>query len=111
MRDNLRIQDMVARTAGVSLRDTVKVLRSLYVVSRVECEDDLANELQKVLVDSAEVNGYPARLQDHPGLENSKACDESHERICEVYSRSARDAAFKLLNCPFEELRIEQEKR
>ena len=40
-RSSLRIQDIVARTARVNLRDTVKVLRALSMVFHVVGDNDI----------------------------------------------------------------------
>lgn len=107
MIDNLRIQDIVARTAGTSLRDTVKCLRALSSTARVLGEERLAAELDAVLLNSAQVNGHIARLQEHPGIMNSRACDEASDLIKQHYSRPTREAAFRLLDCPFESAKVE----
>lgn len=106
MIDHLRIQDIVARTAGVSLRDSVKCLRSLSTVSRVIGEDSLADELDAILLRSAEANGHISKLQDLPGTLNTKACDEANDLIKDRVCRSKREMAFRLLDCPYEEAKV-----
>lgn len=109
MIDHLRIQDIVARTAGVSLRDTVKCLRSLSTVSRLIGDDRLADELDSILMRSAEVNGHISKLQDRPGKLNSQACDEASDLIQNRICRSKREMAFRLLDCPYEEAKVSEE--
>ena len=106
MIEHLRIQDIVARTAGVSLRDTVKCLRSLSMVSRQLGEEYLANELDLILTKSAEVNGHISKLQDLPGTLNSQACDKANKLLERSTSRTKREIAFRLLDCPFEKAKV-----
>lgn len=106
MIEHLRMQDVVARTAGVSLRDTVKCLRSLSMVSRLLGEEALAHELDQVLIKSAEVNGHISKLQDRPGTLNSQACDKANDFLNHRTIRSEREMAFRLLDCPFEQAKV-----
>lgn len=109
MIDHLRIQDIVARNAGVSLRDSVKCLRSLSTLSRLIGEERLADELDRVLMRSAEVNGHISKLQDHPGALNSKACDVANDLIKDNICNSKREMAFRLLDCPYEKAKVNKE--
>lgn len=80
---NLRIQDIVARTSGVSLRNTVRVLRALCVVSAAEDEHGVHDSLLRILQESAQHDGDSSPLNERPGFINTEATESSYERMLE----------------------------
>lgn len=79
-----RLQDITAKTAGVNLRDTVRVLRALVIILALDEQDDLATTLSELLAESARLALAPAPLHSKPGQREIDACNEMFERLLEL---------------------------
>lgn len=85
VRETPRIQDAVAKTASVSLRSTVSVLRALAMVAEEMGRKELARELNSALVDSTNNGGCPAVLHAKPDLGAIKACNRIYAALREKH--------------------------
>ena len=84
---HLRLQDIVARTSHVSLRDTVRVLRALALVSATF--DDVSmgkvtKGLIPLLFTGAACGGEIDVLHSKPAIKEVEACNEAFDRLVEV---------------------------
>lgn len=80
--NQLRIQDIVAKVAGVGLKDTVRVLRALGIVSYyIDGEYDEWDRLNYLLARGAIFSGEPAPLHSSPDDESIEACEKAFEFI------------------------------
>ena len=83
-----RVQDTVARIAGVSLQDTVSVLNAIYLVSKeleregLEGYHSLRILLEEKLTESAVGwNGRIKGLREVPGRYDVMECNRLYEKI------------------------------
>lgn len=74
---HLRVQDLVAKVAGVSLNDTVRVLRALSVVLPEMDEPGCASRIQKLLSYRGDV--------EKPTQAEARACTAAYLTITEKY--------------------------
>lgn len=85
----VRIQDIVAKSAGVNLEHTVKVLTTLVMVADALGEHALSNSLYLLLKDSARVDGVPAKLKSVPGIRDGNYCEDFYDVMYEVFGADA----------------------
>lgn len=92
LNNNLRLQDIVARTSGVSLKDTVKVLRGLDMVLASLGHSQLDSEmietsvtLTRLLKESANVSGVSMPLHTKPRAEQVKACNQAYKAVTSLH--------------------------
>jgi|PlaIllAssembly_1097288.scaffolds.fasta_scaffold541237_2 hypothetical protein len=98
---NLRLQDIVARTARVNLRDTVRVLRALGMVGYVLGERNLVARLNTLLTESARIGTFPAPLHSKPDALAITACDDAFDLVWDEYGDDILDSLFELSADPY----------
>jgi len=85
----VRLQDIVAKSTGVNLEHTVKVLTGLVMVAEALGEHALSNSLHLMLKDSARVDGHSARLKSIPGFKDGNYCEDLYDVMYEIYGAEA----------------------
>jgi hypothetical protein len=109
----LRIQDIVAKTAGVSLKNTTRVLRTLAGVLDVLEEGDAAATLEQYLIRSAHYDLMAAPLHSKPCQKAIVACESISDRIEDEMGREWKYAIHELYRDPYYEVAMDcqREKR
>ena len=102
----VRVQDIVAKMAGISLRDTVKVLRSLVIVLEAKGSSSAADDLVHLLARSAYYGDRPAVLHSKPDHGAVEACNEFYAMLVAEYGEAALQSITKLLNDPIFDSKI-----
>jgi len=72
---HMRVQDIVARVAGVNLKDTVKVIRTLHLFMQALGEEDAEAVLSHYIDAGSFVNGEEAPMHEKPGAGEVAACE------------------------------------
>ena len=98
---NLRIQDVVARAAGVNLRETVRVMRTLALVAPMIGEVSLQATLNKLLHDGAKLSNFPAPLHSKPDKHAIEACYVFYQAMIGEYGEEQMRALTKLETDPY----------
>lgn len=86
MNDNdkgLRLQDLVARASGTSLKTAVKVLRALPLVLDFLNKQGAANDIDELLLSSAYTDDKPSPLHTYPGKKEVDACNLAYHSFIE----------------------------
>lgn len=89
LRGKVRLQDIVAKSTGVNLEHTVRVLNGLVMVATILGEHNLANDLYILLKDSARVDGFPEKLLSKPGPKDGEYCEKAYDAMWEVFGKVA----------------------
>ena len=106
---NIRLQDIVARTARVQLRDTIRVLRSLAIVAEKVYEDrQLAGSLNALLLDSAKTGNFPAPLHSKPDALAVDACYEAYDMVEGSVGTQQLDLMIALDSDPYFDARVKE---
>lgn len=106
--EGLRLQDIVARTSHVKLRDTVKVLRALMAVSATFSKrpyNKITEGLIPLLLESATCGGEANELHSKPGAGEAEACNAAYDLLLDASGKDTLDNIFKLKEDPFYALR------
>lgn len=101
LKEEARIQDIVARTAGISLRDTVRVLRSLVLVLDILDEKEAEAGLNRLLYRSATFGKYPALLHSKPDALAVNACNDFAVALREEFGNEVLGRLFNLTDDPY----------
>lgn len=106
LRNELRIQDIVAKTARVNLRETVRVLRAAAIVLQMVGERDAAARLNHLLYQGATYDGFPAPLHSKPDAIAIAACDYAYDIIVDHFGDDVLDALSNLTRDPYYESKV-----
>ena len=98
---NLRLQDLVARTARVNLRDTVRILRATAISLQTMGEKELAGGLNHILLESASMDNFAAPLHSKPDAKAIDACYKAYEDLHEEFGDPPLDTVASLRDDPY----------
>ncbi len=101
-----RIQDLVARTAHISLRQTVKILRVLPVVLRAIGDEKAAEMIEAHLLRGAVNGGYASPLHSRPQSAEVENCYVIHEQIENLFGEQYLEAILDLTSDPYFEEQV-----
>lgn len=101
LKGDIRIQDIVAKTARVNLRDTVRVLRAMAMVMDLLQEQGATSRINHWLYESAKMGGFPSPLHSKPDAIAIDACDDFYDLIEREYGEDLLKALFELSADPY----------
>lgn len=101
-----RIQDTVARTAKVNLKDTVRVLRAFAMVFHVVGEKEIEKKIDCWLLQSAQYDGFPSPLHSKPDTLAIKACDELFNLVLNEFGNDGLHNLYHLNTDPYYDIRV-----
>jgi len=103
-KQNIRIQDIVAKTARVNLKDTVRVLRALSMVWGVMGDKGAKARLDSWLHQATLLeDDYVAPLGSKPEILAIDACNAVYDSLREEYSVDDIEDLYSLEGDPFYE--------
>lgn len=98
----LRYQDATARTAGIDLKTTVRVLRALSIVAQCNHDKRLHDAMERILSESTANGSLICELEAKPVGEAVAACDTVFKRILKRYGWERVRALQRLEDgCPY----------
>lgn len=103
---HFRVQDIVARTARVNLRDTVRVLRALAILYNVLGDEQGAESVNELLLHSATYGNMPGALHSKPDATAIDACDDLYELVEEEAGEVGLETIFNLSDDPYFTARV-----
>jgi hypothetical protein len=99
--DDLRIQDAVARVAGIDLKSTVRVLRALSIVTDAMGEGQLSDALERLYALSTNNGGKTMDLQAKPSAAAARATDEVNKIVMKKVGYQHLERLRQLDGCPY----------
>lgn len=106
VRNQFRIQDIVAKSAGVNLKDTVRVMRALGLVFHILEERAAQGRLNWHLMNGARLSNIPAPLHSKPDQSAVDACNEFYKAMLAEYEFDQLGALKELSVDPYFQTKV-----
>lgn len=106
LKNEVRIQDVVAKTAKVNLRETVRVLRATAIVLKILGEKEATAALNRLLYQGAVYDGFPAPLHSKPDAIAIDACNDVYDAIVDEVGMVNLQTLSELTRDPYYETKV-----
>ncbi len=100
-RNNMRIQDLLACLASTNLRSTTRLLRALPIVLNYMGEKETSKKIERILINSAINENYPAPLHSKPFSLHVEECNRFLDYINSNYDSGFKDNLRDLIDDPY----------